>query len=257
MTITSIGTRPDVQHLEEHDGEDDVEQAEQHARQRASAARDRRRARRPCVSSRIALLEGERLPENRSRRGRLCGGVGLTAAAPAAAAAADDLRRRRSLDVVHESAPSASMSRGPEAGSAGRARSRRSAAAGSRTSCSAAGRGGDLLADLDVRRVPPAHDAPSSCVKLPPPGEHSNTKRYSVAIVGAGFHGILASDSTRIRGLVSIADIAAGCASPSPRDVRRTVRSRSGERCEDLRRLDDRADPRPSRSRLVRPRSLH
>jgi hypothetical protein len=45
-------------------------------------------------------------------------------------------------------------------------------------------------------------------VALPPPGKHSNTRRYPIAIVGDGYHGILTSPSTRIRGLVSIADIA-------------------------------------------------
>jgi hypothetical protein len=45
-------------------------------------------------------------------------------------------------------------------------------------------------------------------VALPPPGKHANTRRYPVAIVGGGYHGILTSPSTRIRGLVSIADIA-------------------------------------------------
>ena len=45
-------------------------------------------------------------------------------------------------------------------------------------------------------------------VALPPPGKHANTQRYPIAIVGGGYHGILTSRSTRIRGLVSIADIA-------------------------------------------------
>jgi hypothetical protein len=45
-------------------------------------------------------------------------------------------------------------------------------------------------------------------VALPPPGRHGNTRRYPIAIVGGGYHGILTSRSTRIRGLVSIADIA-------------------------------------------------
>jgi hypothetical protein len=43
---------------------------------------------------------------------------------------------------------------------------------------------------------------------LPPPGKHANTRRYPIAIVGGGYHGILTSPSTRIRGLVSIADVA-------------------------------------------------
>jgi hypothetical protein len=45
-------------------------------------------------------------------------------------------------------------------------------------------------------------------VALPPPGTHPNTKRYPIAIVGGGYRGILVSRSTRIRGLVSIADVA-------------------------------------------------
>jgi cytochrome c551/c552 len=66
---------------------------------------------------------------------------------------------------------------------------------------------GAILVDLAFgASVPPLR--PGVYISLPPPGEHPNTKRYSVMIVGAGYHGILASDSTRIRGLVSIADIA-------------------------------------------------
>jgi hypothetical protein len=45
-------------------------------------------------------------------------------------------------------------------------------------------------------------------VALPPPGSHHNVTRYPVAIVGRGFRGILDSPSTRLPGLVSIADIA-------------------------------------------------
>ena len=45
-------------------------------------------------------------------------------------------------------------------------------------------------------------------VSLPPPGRTPNQHRYPVAIVGCGFHGILVSTSTHLRGLVSIADIA-------------------------------------------------
>jgi len=45
-------------------------------------------------------------------------------------------------------------------------------------------------------------------VTLPPAGRHGNTRRYPIAIVGDGYRGILTSRSTRIRGLVSIADIA-------------------------------------------------
>ena len=45
-------------------------------------------------------------------------------------------------------------------------------------------------------------------VALPPAGPHHNVTRYPVAIVGGGFHGILDSPSTRLPGLVSIADVA-------------------------------------------------
>lgn len=45
-------------------------------------------------------------------------------------------------------------------------------------------------------------------VALPPPGRHPNTVRYPIAIVGGDYHGLLTSRSTRIPGLVSIADVA-------------------------------------------------
>src|SRR6188508_2737689 len=45
-------------------------------------------------------------------------------------------------------------------------------------------------------------------VALPSPGRHHNVRRYPVAIVGPGFRGILDSRSTRLPGLVSIADVA-------------------------------------------------
>jgi hypothetical protein len=45
-------------------------------------------------------------------------------------------------------------------------------------------------------------------VQLPPAGTESNDKRYPVLVHAPGYRGILVSDSTRIPGLVSIADIA-------------------------------------------------
>ena len=45
-------------------------------------------------------------------------------------------------------------------------------------------------------------------VALPGARPHRNDRRYPVAIVGGGYRGILTSSSTRIRGLVAIADIA-------------------------------------------------
>lgn len=45
-------------------------------------------------------------------------------------------------------------------------------------------------------------------VSLPPPGTHANRRRYPIAIVGGGYRGLLLSRSTRIPGLVSVADVA-------------------------------------------------
>ncbi|MGZ4354235.1 MAG: hypothetical protein ACXVZ4_11870, partial [Gaiellaceae bacterium] len=45
-------------------------------------------------------------------------------------------------------------------------------------------------------------------VSLPPPGPTHNVVRYPIAIVGGGYRGLLRSSSTRIPGLVSIADVA-------------------------------------------------
>jgi hypothetical protein len=45
-------------------------------------------------------------------------------------------------------------------------------------------------------------------VSLPPRGKSHNTRRYPIAIVGAGYRGVLVSRTTRIAGLVSIADVA-------------------------------------------------
>jgi cytochrome c551/c552 len=66
---------------------------------------------------------------------------------------------------------------------------------------------GKILVDLAFG-LPAQAQQPAIYITLPPPGEQPNTKRYSVIVLGAGFHGILTSDSTRIRGLVSSADIA-------------------------------------------------
>lgn len=45
-------------------------------------------------------------------------------------------------------------------------------------------------------------------VSLPPPGRHRNDRRYPIAIVGDGYHGLLTSSRTKIGGLISIADVA-------------------------------------------------
>lgn len=67
------------------------------------------------------------------------------------------------------------------------------------------------LVDLDGKPILQLADAPAGTtiyVALPPPGPHHNVVRYPVAIVGPGYRGLLTSGSTRIDGLVSLADIA-------------------------------------------------
>jgi hypothetical protein len=51
-------------------------------------------------------------------------------------------------------------------------------------------------------------EPPYILVALPKGGTQPNDRRYPVVVVGPGYRGILTSDSTRIPGLVSIADIA-------------------------------------------------
>jgi cytochrome c551/c552 len=79
---------------------------------------------------------------------------------------------------------------------------------------------------------------PAIYVQLPPPGKHPNTRRYLVVIQAPGFAGILTSDSTRIRGLVSIPDITQTAVALA-RKGKTDIRAVSGSP-EDLTRLDER-----------------
>jgi hypothetical protein len=45
-------------------------------------------------------------------------------------------------------------------------------------------------------------------VALPPPGRHHNIDRYPIAVRGPGYAGLLTDTSTRLPGLISIADVA-------------------------------------------------
>jgi hypothetical protein len=79
-------------------------------------------------------------------------------------------------------------------------------------------------------------------VVLPPPGRHHNVARYPVAVVGPGYGGLLTDSSTRLSGLVSIADVA-----PSARSLARGERPRICSEAERdplgrLARLDRRLD---------------
>ena len=64
-------------------------------------------------------------------------------------------------------------------------------------------------------------------VALPPPGSHHNVIRYPIAIVGPGYHGLLTSRSTRIKGLVSLADVAPTAAAIAA-GRRASIRARPG-----------------------------
>ncbi len=67
------------------------------------------------------------------------------------------------------------------------------------------------LVDLDGQAILRLAEVPAETtiyLALPPAGSHHNVVRYPVAIVGPGYRGLLVSGSTRIDGLVSLADIA-------------------------------------------------
>lgn len=66
---------------------------------------------------------------------------------------------------------------------------------------------GRIVADV-VFGSPARPAGPLALVELPPPGRHPNTRRYWVALLGRGYRGVLIDEATRIRGLVSVADIA-------------------------------------------------
>jgi hypothetical protein len=65
--------------------------------------------------------------------------------------------------------------------------------------------GPSLLALASSRRLP---SPPAIVVALPSRDVQPNDRRYPIAVLGHGYRGVLTSPSTRIRGLVSIADVA-------------------------------------------------
>jgi hypothetical protein len=85
-------------------------------------------------------------------------------------------------------------------------------------------------------------------VTLPPPGTHTNDRRYPVAVVGGGYHGLLESSSTRIPGLISIADIAPSAVDLAEGDEPRITSRAATDPAGDLRELDERlGDSRDAR----------
>ena len=89
-------------------------------------------------------------------------------------------------------------------------------------------------------RLSPRPEHTTFYVSLPPLERTHNVTRYPIAVVGPGYHGLLTSTSTRLPGLVSIADVA-----PSVKALRRGDRPRiksrpSSDPLAALRRLDHR-----------------
>jgi hypothetical protein len=79
--------------------------------------------------------------------------------------------------------------------------------------------GPTLISADAVTGFPTAH--PVIIVVLPPKGAPVlNDRRYPIAVVGRGYHGLLVSRTTRIPGVVSIADIAPTALQRPARDLR-------------------------------------
>jgi hypothetical protein len=65
---------------------------------------------------------------------------------------------------------------------------------------------GPVLITAETGQVPRAGSA--IVLALPRGGEQPNDRRYPIAVLGPGYRGLLTSESTRISGLVTIADVA-------------------------------------------------
>jgi len=67
--------------------------------------------------------------------------------------------------------------------------------------------GDALIAVEHAGEIP--REGPAIVLALPRGGEQPNDRRYGIAVIAPGYRGLLTSDSTRITGLVSVADVAA------------------------------------------------
>jgi hypothetical protein len=99
-------------------------------------------------------------------------------------------------------------------------------------------RGGPPSGPVLIRIAHGPARPPVIVVELPTGGTQPNDRRYLVAVAAPGFDGLLTSKSTRIPGLVSIADIA-----PTARGEKGGLGSRSSaDPLGELRALDERID---------------
>lgn len=79
-------------------------------------------------------------------------------------------------------------------------------------------------------------------VALPPAGKHHNVTRYPIAVVGPGYRGLLVSSSTRLPGLVSLADVAPSVLALNRGDRPRIRARPASDPLAQLARLDRRLD---------------
>ena len=79
-------------------------------------------------------------------------------------------------------------------------------------------------------------------VTLPPAGKHHNVTRYPIAVVGPGYRGLLVSSSTRLPGLVSLADVAPSVRALDRGDRPRILARPASDPLAQLARLDRRLD---------------
>jgi hypothetical protein len=56
--------------------------------------------------------------------------------------------------------------------------------------------------------APTAPSTPAIVLGLPAAGDHANDRRYPIAVLAPGYHGLLTSRATRVPGLVSVSDVA-------------------------------------------------
>ncbi len=61
---------------------------------------------------------------------------------------------------------------------------------------------------IQIERADAIPDGPAIVLGLPAGGDQANSRRYPIAVLADGYHGLLTSTSTRLPGLVSIADVA-------------------------------------------------
>jgi hypothetical protein len=67
--------------------------------------------------------------------------------------------------------------------------------------------GGPPLVSFETA-ADPQRAGPAIVLGLPSGGEQPNDRRYPIAVLGRGFHGLLTSPSTRLPGVVSLVDVA-------------------------------------------------